>query len=78
MTQEQPLSALSAFDHVDDLFSRFGVRTTLKAMLVVAWRRHQTKVHVSHLSDYMRRDVGLPVHKPMFREPLIPPWFPRL
>lgn len=77
MSQEQSLSVNNVFDHVEDMFSRFGVWATVQALFVVAWRRHGAKTEVSHLSDYMRRDIGLPVHKPMPGQPLIPPWMPR-
>ncbi|WP_244554436.1 DUF1127 domain-containing protein [Agrobacterium rosae] len=46
-------------------------------MLVVAWKHRQARVHVSHLSDHMLRDIGLPVSKYRSEKPLIPPWVPR-
>ncbi|MES5097060.1 DUF1127 domain-containing protein [Agrobacterium sp. BA1120] len=71
------MSVNNLSDHVDDLFSQFGAWATVQALFVVAWRRHRARVHVSHLSDHLRRDIGLPVHKKLSGEPLIPPWMPR-
>ncbi|WP_082760113.1 DUF1127 domain-containing protein [Agrobacterium bohemicum] len=77
MSKEQSLRVNNVSEAVDELFSQFGAWTTVKAMLFVAWRRQQTRAHVSHLSDYMRRDIGLPVEKPLPYQSLIPPWYPR-
>ncbi|WP_082453406.1 DUF1127 domain-containing protein [Rhizobium sp. Leaf262] len=77
MSNEQSLRVNDVSKAVDDLFRHFGVWTTFKAMLFVAWQHRQTRLHVSHLSDHMRRDIGLPVRKPLPGQPLIPPWFPR-
>ncbi|WP_174063235.1 DUF1127 domain-containing protein [Agrobacterium larrymoorei] len=65
MSEEQSLSVNDVSKAVDDLFRSFGVWTTVKAVLVVAWQRRKAVADVSHLSDHMRRDVGLPVAKPM-------------
>lgn len=77
MSNEQSIRATDASTAVDELFRHFGVWATLRAMLVVAWKRHQTRAQVTHLSDHMRRDIGLPVIKERQAPPLIPPWFPR-
>ncbi|MGV1752975.1 DUF1127 domain-containing protein [Agrobacterium sp. CG674] len=77
MSNEQSIRVTNVSTAVDELFSHFGVWVTLRAMLVVAWKRHQTRAHVSHLSDHMRRDIGLPVIKERKAPPLIPPWAPR-
>ncbi|WP_320201684.1 DUF1127 domain-containing protein [Agrobacterium sp. rho-13.3] len=77
MTKEQSLRVNNVSQAVDDLFRHFGVWATVKAMLVVAWQHQQTKSHVTHLSDHLRRDIGLPVNKSRSGPPLIPPWFPR-
>jgi hypothetical protein len=77
MSNEQSIRVTNVSTAVDELFSHFGVWATLRAMLVVAWRRHQTRAQVTHLSDHMRRDIGLPVIKERQAPPLIPPWAPR-
>ncbi|MGV1869195.1 DUF1127 domain-containing protein [Agrobacterium rosae] len=77
MSHEQSLRVNDVSKAVDDLFRHFGVWTTFKAMLVVAWKHRQTRLHVSHLSDHMLRDIGLPVSKYRSEKPLIPPWVPR-
>jgi hypothetical protein len=45
---------------VDELCRKFGVWKTTRALLLAAWRHHQMTNHVSHLSNRMRRDIGLP------------------
>lgn len=77
MSNEQSLRVNNVSEAVDDLFKHFGVWATVKAMLAVAWQRRKLRNNVAHLSDRMRRDVGLPVKKTSLHEPLIPPWFPR-
>lgn len=77
MSNEQSLRVNDVSKAGDDLVRHFGVWTTLKTVLVVAWQKRRVRTHVSHLSDRMRRDVGLPVKEPLPGQPLIPPWFPR-
>ncbi len=45
---------------IDELYQKFGVWRTARALVLAAWRRHQTVNQVSQLSDRMRRDIGLP------------------
>ena len=45
---------------VDELYQKFGVWRTARALVLAAWRHHQTVNQVSQLSDRMRRDIGLP------------------
>ncbi len=45
---------------VDELCKQFGVWKTARALVRAAWRRRLTTNHVSHLSNRMRRDIGLP------------------
>ncbi|WP_027998484.1 DUF1127 domain-containing protein [Sinorhizobium arboris] len=45
---------------VDELYRKFGVWKTARALMSAAWRRRQAKNQISHLSNRMRRDVGLP------------------
>ncbi|WP_288429713.1 DUF1127 domain-containing protein [uncultured Agrobacterium sp.] len=77
MSKELSLRVNDLSKAVDELFRSFGVWATFKAMLLGLLRRQGTKNHVSHLSDRMRRDVGLPVNEPLPGQPLLPPWFPR-
>jgi hypothetical protein len=78
MSQEQSLSVNNVSRSVDEVVKQFGVWSTLLAVMVVAWQRQRAKSDVYHLSDYMRRDIGLPVNRRRFQEkPLIPPWYPR-
>jgi len=77
MTNEQSLRVLDLSTSVDQLLRSFGVRATLKAMILGVLRRQRDRNAVSHLSAHMRRDIGLPVRKPLPGEDLIPPWLPR-
>jgi hypothetical protein len=77
MPNEQSIRVNEVSKAVDDLFLHFGVWTTVKAMVFVAWQHRHARLHVSHLSDHLRRDIGLPVNKPLLGKPLIPPWHPR-
>lgn len=44
---------------IDELFRKFGVWKTAQALLTAVWRRRQTRNDISHLSDRMRRDIGV-------------------
>ncbi|ASY63724.1 hypothetical protein SJ05684_c22830 [Sinorhizobium sojae CCBAU 05684] len=57
-TQSAVANALTAT--VDELCQQFGVWKTAHALARAAWRRRQMTNQVSHLSNRMRRDVGLP------------------
>nr|WP_117195672.1 DUF1127 domain-containing protein [Rhizobium terrae] len=50
-----PLSATIA-----ELCREYGVWNTARALIAAVWRRHRERNDVSHLSNRMRRDVGLP------------------
>ncbi|PSH61793.1 DUF1127 domain-containing protein [Phyllobacterium sophorae] len=54
---------------VDELCQKFGVRKTACALILAMWRRHQMKNQLSHLSNRMRRDIGLADSReaPIFR-----------
>ncbi|PSH62623.1 DUF1127 domain-containing protein [Phyllobacterium brassicacearum] len=45
---------------VDELCQKFGVWNTARALLLAVLRRRQTKNQISHLSNRMRRDIGVP------------------
>lgn len=45
---------------VDELYQKFGVWKTAHALILAVWRRRQMKNDISHLSNLMRRDIGLP------------------
>ncbi|UIJ92260.1 DUF1127 domain-containing protein (plasmid) [Sinorhizobium meliloti] len=51
----EPLAAT-----VDELYRKFGVWKTARALMSAAWRRRQAQNQITHLSDRMRRDIGLP------------------
>jgi hypothetical protein len=55
---------------VDELCQKFGVWNTAYALILAIWRRHQAKNHISHLSNHMRRDIGLPDSDEVPRFPL--------
>ncbi len=78
MSKQQSLSVNDLSKAVDELVRTFGVGATLKAVLLGMLTRQRTKNHAAHLSDRMRRDVGLPVREPVPGEPLVPPWCPRV
>jgi hypothetical protein len=60
MREAQALVVDTLAATVDELCQKFGVWKTACALILAVWRRHQTKNHVSHLSNHMRRDIGLP------------------
>jgi hypothetical protein len=45
---------------VDELCQNFGVWKTARALLLAVLRRRQTENRISHLSNRMRRDIGVP------------------
>jgi hypothetical protein len=51
----EPLAAAA-----DELYRKFGVWKTARALMSAAWRRRQAQNQISHLSNRMRRDIGLP------------------
>lgn len=51
----EPLAAAA-----DELYRKFGVWKTARALMSAAWRRRQVQNQISHLSNRMRRDIGLP------------------
>jgi hypothetical protein len=59
---------------VDELCQKFGVRKTACALILAVWRRRQFKNHISHLSNRMRRDIGL---ADSGETPRFPLWFIR-
>lgn len=60
MREAQVLVVENPAAAIDALFRKFGVWKTAQALLLAVWRRRQTKNHISHLSNRMRRDIGLP------------------
>ncbi|OCP04399.1 MULTISPECIES: DUF1127 domain-containing protein [unclassified Ensifer] len=44
---------------MDDLYRTFGFWRTAGAFLLAAWRGRRTVNTLSHLSDRMRRDIGV-------------------
>ncbi|WP_341487336.1 DUF1127 domain-containing protein [Pararhizobium sp. A13] len=62
---------------VDELYLKFGVWKTVVALLRAALRRRQTN-QVSHLSNRMRRDIGLPEIEDVLLEARLSLWDIRL
>ncbi|MCA1441409.1 DUF1127 domain-containing protein [Ensifer sp. IC4062] len=62
----------------DDLCRKFGVWKTARALIQAAWRHRQTTNQVSHLSNRMRRDIGLPDGEPGLLEARFSLWDLRL
>jgi hypothetical protein len=60
MREAQSLVADTLAATVDELYRKFGVWKTARALLHAAWTRRQTRNQISHLSNRMRRDIGLP------------------
>ena len=54
---------------LDDLCQKFGTWRTARALLRAAVRRRQTN-QISHLSNRMRRDIGLPDGQEAFGLPV--------
>lgn len=69
MTDSQLLVADSLSAAVDELYQKFGAWRTARALLFVAWKRHQTHNTVSGLSNHQLRDIGLPEKEDMFERP---------
>ncbi len=69
MTDSQLLVADTLGAAVDELCQKFGAWRTARALLLVAWRRHQTHTHISELSNYQLRDIGMPEKEDMFAQP---------
>ncbi|AUX77718.1 MULTISPECIES: DUF1127 domain-containing protein [Sinorhizobium] len=63
---------------VDDLCRKFGAWKTARALLIAIWRHRQTTNRVSHLSDRMRRDIGLPENEDRLFEAKFSLWDVRL
>ena len=63
---------------VDDLYRKFGVWKTARALLTAIWRHRQTTNQVSHMSNRMRRDIGLPEDEDRLLEARFPLWDVRL
>ncbi|WFU50947.1 DUF1127 domain-containing protein [Sinorhizobium terangae] len=63
---------------IEDLCRKFGVRNTARALIMAAWRHRQTMNQVSHLSDRMLRDIGLPDGKRGLLEAKFSIWDVRL
>ncbi|OAP37900.1 hypothetical protein AU381_14150 [Sinorhizobium glycinis] len=59
---------------VDDLCRKFGVWRTARALLLAVWRQRQMTNQVSHLSNRMRRDIGLPENEDRLLEGRFPLW----
>ncbi|WP_026620983.1 hypothetical protein M728_004659 (plasmid) [Ensifer sp. WSM1721] len=60
MREAQSLVVDTLAATIDELYRKFGVWKTTRALLRAAWMRRQTKNQISHLSNRMRRDIGLP------------------
>ena len=60
MREAQVIVAETLSATVDELYQKFGVWRTARALVLAAWRHHQTVDQVSQLSDRLRRDIGLP------------------
>jgi hypothetical protein len=73
-TQALVVDTLEA--RVGELYQKFGVWKTARALFLAVWRHRQTKNQISHLSNRMRRDIGLPEGEeaPQFSLWDIRPW----
>lgn len=60
MRESQLLIADTLAATVDELYRKFGAWRTVWALILAVWRRRQMENQVSHLSNWMRRDIGLP------------------
>jgi hypothetical protein len=60
MREAQALVVDTLAATVDELCQKFGVWNTAYALILAIWWRHQMKNHISHLSNHMLRDIGLP------------------
>ncbi|WP_018235472.1 hypothetical protein [Ensifer sp. BR816] len=63
---------------VEDLFRKFGVWKTARALLLAVWRHRRMTNQVSHLSHRMRRDIGLAENEDRLFEARFSLWDVRL
>ena len=77
MREAQFIIADSLTTTVDELCLKFGTWKTARALLRAALRRRQTN-QISHLSNRMRRDIGLPESEDVLLEARFSLWDIRL
>ncbi|WP_112963442.1 DUF1127 domain-containing protein [Agrobacterium sp. fls2-241-TYG-188a] len=77
MSNDQLVRVNSLSAAVDELLKQFGLRSTLRAVFFAALRKKRVQMDVLHLSDRMRKDIGLPVKEPVSKMPPLPLWLPR-
>jgi uncharacterized protein YjiS (DUF1127 family) len=70
MREAQALVVDTLAATVDELCQEFGAWKTTRALILAVWRRRQTKNQLSHLSNRMRRDIGLADSEEATRFPL--------
>lgn len=74
MTQSQLLVADTLTATIDDLYQKFGVWRTARALLFVVWRQRQTRNQLYELSNHQLRDIGLPEREGSLGSPrFLPP-----
>ena len=59
---------------VDELCRKFGVWRTAGALVLAAWRQHQSLNKISHLPNHTRRDIGLPETDDVLDRARFSPW----
>lgn len=65
-------------DVVGDLYERHGLWKIVRALVVAWWAKRTVRNHVSHLSERMRRDIGLAPEKRFTRPVVVSFWDVRL
>ncbi|KKX34023.1 DUF1127 domain-containing protein [Rhizobium sp. LC145] len=60
MRESQVVVADTLAATVDELYRKFGAWRTVWALILAVRRRRQAENQVAHLSNWMRRDIGLP------------------
>ncbi len=73
MREEQFIVVDALATTVDELCLKFGTWKTARALLRAALRRRQTN-QISHLSNRMRRDIGLPENEAVLLEARFSLW----
>jgi hypothetical protein len=73
MSKDQSLVEQSLSSKVDDLLSHVGLWRLLGAVALVVWKQRERVNSTRHLSNRMRRDIGLDEERerpPLPRHPL--------
>ncbi|OAP43826.1 DUF1127 domain-containing protein [Sinorhizobium saheli] len=78
MRDEQFVVADALGAKLDELCRKFGTWRTARTLMLAVWRRRHAANQTSHLSNRMRRDIGLPEDEDELLDVRFPLWDIRL